>query len=197
MPLDQPGRVVCFTEREQRLTQLLDRFEVAHPEQVLLQCADEPFGAAVAFRRADERGRAFDAEERDFLLEVVRHVLRTVIAPHREARAMSSAKPPKHRRAPWNGYSTLEVRADVHDGYNKLVDEKCRNMVWAHPGVTSWYKNRHNRVTVTSPWRLLDYWKLTQHFVPEEYRAGRPGHTPIIPGQEAAAVSSVDRLTVG
>ena len=90
-----------------------------------------------------------------------------------------------------NGYSTLEVSADVHDGYNKLVDEKCRNMVWAHPGV------RHNRVTVTSPWRLLDYWKLTQHFVPEEYRAGRPGHTPIIPGQEAAAVSSVDRLTVG
>jgi 4-hydroxyacetophenone monooxygenase len=96
-----------------------------------------------------------------------------------------------------NGYSTLEVRTDVHDGYNKLVDEKCQNMVWAHPGVTSWYKNRHNRVTVTSPWRLLDYWKLTRHFVPEEYRAGRPGHTPIIPGQEARVVSSVDRLTVG
>jgi len=50
-----------------------------------------------------------------------------------------------------HGYSTLEVRTDVHDGYNNLVDEKCRNMVWAHPGVTSWYKNRHNRVTVTSP----------------------------------------------
>jgi 4-hydroxyacetophenone monooxygenase len=96
-----------------------------------------------------------------------------------------------------NGYTTLEVRTDVHDGYNKLVDEKCRNMVWAHPGVTSWYKNRHNRVTVTSPWRLLDYWKLTQHFVPEEFRAGRPGHTPIIPGQEARVVSSVDGLTVG
>jgi 4-hydroxyacetophenone monooxygenase len=96
-----------------------------------------------------------------------------------------------------NGYATLEVRADVHDGYNKLVDEKCRNMVWAHPGVTSWYKNRHNRVTVTSPWRLLDYWKLTRHFVPEEYRAGRPGHAPVIPGQEARVVSSVDGLTVG
>jgi hypothetical protein len=39
-----------------------------------------------------------------------------------------------------NGYSTLEVRREVHDAYNKLVDEKCRNMVWAHPGVTSWYK---------------------------------------------------------
>jgi 4-hydroxyacetophenone monooxygenase len=38
---------------------------------------------------------------------------------------------------------------------------------------------------------------VTQHFVPEEYRAGRAGHAPIIPGQEAAAISSVDRLTVG
>jgi 4-hydroxyacetophenone monooxygenase len=69
-------------------------------------------------------------------------------------------------------------------------------MVWAHPGMTSWYKNRHNRVTVTSPWRLLDYWKLTQHFVPEDFRAGRPGHAPLIPGQEAEAVASVDQLTV-
>jgi 4-hydroxyacetophenone monooxygenase len=96
-----------------------------------------------------------------------------------------------------NGYSILEVRQDVHDGYNHLVDEKCRNMVWAHPGVTSWYKNRHNRVTVTSPWRLLDYWKLTRHFVPEEYRAARPGHAPMIPGQEASFVSTMDQLTVG
>ena len=95
------------------------------------------------------------------------------------------------------GYASLEVRPEVHDGYNKLVDEKCRNMVWAHPGVTSWYKNRHNRVTVTSPWRLLDYWRLTQHFVPEEYRAARPGRGAVIPGQEAATVPSMERLTVG
>jgi 4-hydroxyacetophenone monooxygenase len=96
-----------------------------------------------------------------------------------------------------HGYATLEVRADVHDAYNKLLDEKCRNMVWSHPGVTSWYKNRHNRVTVTSPWRLLDYWRLTQHFVPEDYRAARLGHAPVIPGQEASVVTSADELTVG
>lgn len=29
-----------------------------------------------------------------------------------------------------HGLSTLEVRTDVHDGYNKLIDEKCGNMVW-------------------------------------------------------------------
>jgi 4-hydroxyacetophenone monooxygenase len=70
-----------------------------------------------------------------------------------------------------NGHATLEVRTAVHDEYNTVLDEACRGMVWAHPGVTSWYKNRHNRVTVTSPWTLLDYWKLTRHFVPSEYRS--------------------------
>jgi len=71
-----------------------------------------------------------------------------------------------------NRHATLEVRANVHDAYNKRLDEVCSTMVWAHPGVTSWYKNKHNRVTVTSPWTLLDYWKLTRHFVPAEYLAG-------------------------
>ena len=62
--------------------------------------------------------------------------------------------------------------------------------------MTSWCKDKNNRVTVTSPWRLLDYWKLTQHSVPEDFRAGRPGHAPLVPGQEAEAVASVDRLSV-
>lgn len=68
-----------------------------------------------------------------------------------------------------NGHTTLEVRPEVHDQYNVRLDEACRNMVWVHPGVTSWYKNRHNRVTVTSPWTLLEYWKLTRHFLLEQY----------------------------
>jgi 4-hydroxyacetophenone monooxygenase len=66
-------------------------------------------------------------------------------------------------------YATIEIQRDVHDCYNNQVDAQCRNMVWSHPGVNSWYKNKHNRVTVTSPWRLVDYWKLTQTFDPAEY----------------------------
>src|SRR4051794_36693719 len=69
--LDQPGRVVGLAEREQRLAQLLDGLEGSHPEQVLLQRADEPLGAAIAFRGADEGRRAVDAEEGQFLLEMV------------------------------------------------------------------------------------------------------------------------------
>ena len=81
--------------------------------------------------------------------------------------------------------------------YNHLLDETCRTMVWTHRGVTSWYKNRRNRVTVTSPWRLLDSWRLTRHFVPEEYRVGRPGHATQIAGQEAELVTELGQLTVG
>lgn len=62
------------------------------------------------------------------------------------------------------GLSTLEVRQDVHDAYNERLDAKARSMVWTHPGVTSWYKNSRNRLTVTSPWRLLDYWQMTREF---------------------------------
>lgn len=67
------------------------------------------------------------------------------------------------------GLDTIEVRPEVHDDYNRRVDEAHRGMVWAHPGVTSWYKNKDNRVTVTSPWTLLDYWKMTRHYRPDEY----------------------------
>ena len=70
-----------------------------------------------------------------------------------------------------NAETELEVRGDAHDAYNELVDETHRGMVWAHPGVMSWYKNKQNRVTVTSPWRLLDYWALTKDFDPSKYQA--------------------------
>jgi 4-hydroxyacetophenone monooxygenase len=71
------------------------------------------------------------------------------------------------------GVSTLEVRNAVHDRYNERLDEKAAVMVWTHPGVKSWYKNDRNRLTVTSPWRLLDYWAMTREFDAGEFRAAR------------------------
>lgn len=68
-----------------------------------------------------------------------------------------------------NNISEIEVRGDVHDRYNTEVDAACRAMVWSHPRVTSWYKNKDNRVTVTSPWKLKDYWSLTHEFSPADY----------------------------
>ena len=71
------------------------------------------------------------------------------------------------------GVDSLEVRQDVHDEYNRRLEAKARDMVWTHPGVTSWYKNSRNRLTVTSPWRLLDYWEMTRVFDAGEFRLAR------------------------
>lgn len=76
------------------------------------------------------------------------------------------------------GLKSVEVRQDTYERYNTLVDERHSKMVWAHPGVHSWYKNKKNRVTMTSPWRLVDFWQLTRDFDSSEYvcvgETGRP-----------------------
>src|SRR3954452_22510088 len=85
VPLGQPGRVVGLAEGEQRPAQLLDGGEAPHPEQVLLERADEPLGAAVPFGGPNERRRAVDAREAQLPLEVAGHVLAAVVVAEREA----------------------------------------------------------------------------------------------------------------
>ena len=53
--LDQPLLVVAVLEREQREAQLLDRLKRLHPEQLLLERADEALGTAVALGCGHER----------------------------------------------------------------------------------------------------------------------------------------------
>lgn len=60
------------------------------------------------------------------------------------------------------GAGSLEVLQSAHDAFNERVDAQHAKMVWAHPGVGSWYKNAKGRVFATSPWRLLDYWNFTR-----------------------------------
>src|SRR3954468_12391369 len=84
VPFDEPGRVVDLPKDEQRLTELLDGVEGAHPEQVLLQGPDEALGAAVALGSPHKGRRALDAQEGKLPLEGVGHVLRSVIVPHGE-----------------------------------------------------------------------------------------------------------------
>ena len=85
MPLDDPALVVGVLEREQRLAQLLEGVEAANPQEVLLQHADEPLGAAVTLGLTDEGRRACEAEEADLTLKVVAHVLGAVIVAQSEA----------------------------------------------------------------------------------------------------------------
>jgi 4-hydroxyacetophenone monooxygenase len=42
-------------------------------------------------------------------------------------------------------------------------------MVWTHPGVGSWYKNKAGRVVTNSPFRLVDYRRMTETLDPADY----------------------------
>ena len=57
----------------------------------------------------------------------------------------------------------------MHDQFNDKVDAIHRDMVWSHPAVSSWFKNKNGRVFATSPWRMLDYWEMTRNFQPDDY----------------------------
>lgn len=65
--------------------------------------------------------------------------------------------------------SSVEVRSDVHDEYNNRVDAEHDELVWAHPGLHSWYRNAQGRVFSPMPWRFVDYWKMTHDFTQSEY----------------------------
>jgi 4-hydroxyacetophenone monooxygenase len=67
------------------------------------------------------------------------------------------------------GSRAIEVREAPYLAYNERVDAAHRRMVWAHPGVGNWYKNKRGRVVMNSPWRLVDYRNMTAEFDPKEY----------------------------
>lgn len=56
----------------------------------------------------------------------------------------------------------LEVRRDVHDQFIDRVDAEHAELVWTHPGMNNWYRNRAGRVFGPMPFRLVDYWSLTR-----------------------------------
>ncbi len=71
-----------------------------------------------------------------------------------------------------SGQRAIECRAEVYENYNRKVDDMHARMVWTHPGMTNWYRNRHGRVFAITPWRLVEYWKMTSRFDAAEYELG-------------------------
>jgi 4-hydroxyacetophenone monooxygenase len=65
--------------------------------------------------------------------------------------------------------NAVEVRRDVSDRYNQTVDDLHAGLIWSHPGVDNWYKNGQGRVFALSPWRLVEYWRMTQQCDPADY----------------------------
>ena len=59
------------------------------------------------------------------------------------------------------GVAAVEVKPVVHDEYQRRVDEEHAQLIWTHPGMSTWYRNAKGRVISVSPWRLVDYWAMT------------------------------------
>lgn len=67
------------------------------------------------------------------------------------------------------GAGSIEVRQDVHDEYNDSVDAAHARMIWSHRGMDTWYRNANGRIVTNSPWRVVDYWKMTREVNPDDF----------------------------
>jgi 4-hydroxyacetophenone monooxygenase len=63
----------------------------------------------------------------------------------------------------------LSVRQEVHDEYNRKIDEGNRNMAWGVSGVNTWYKNASGRITQNWPYTLREFWQQTRAPDPGDY----------------------------
>ena len=59
------------------------------------------------------------------------------------------------------GIASIDVRQTVHDDYVRKVDAEHNQMIWTHPGMTTYYRNKSGRVFSAMPWRFVDYWAMT------------------------------------
>ena len=85
--------------------------------------------------------------------------------------------------------TSLEVRREPFDAYQAEFDAEHEQLVWTHPGVNNWYRNKSGRVVTNNPWRLSRYRNMTAVFDPEEYEIRtekvdaheprRPAHAPL------------------
>lgn len=75
------------------------------------------------------------------------------------------------------GLGAVEIRQDVHDAFNADVDARHDQMVWSHPGMTTYYRNDRGRIVINSPYRNVDFYEMTKtadlaEFVTEPMAAG-------------------------
>lgn len=59
------------------------------------------------------------------------------------------------------GVAAIDVKKQAHDDYVARVDAEHEQLIWTHPGMTTYYRNKHGRVFSAMPWRFVDYWDMT------------------------------------
>ena len=67
------------------------------------------------------------------------------------------------------GAGAIDVRQDVFDEYNELVDRTSAMTVWSHPGTTTYFRNERGRVLFVSPFRNVEYWTRAGESTIDDY----------------------------
>lgn len=63
----------------------------------------------------------------------------------------------------------IECKRSAYDAYNEEVDAAHEQMVWTHPGMDTYYRNSKGRVVVNTPFRVVDFWRMTRQAEPQDY----------------------------
>jgi 4-hydroxyacetophenone monooxygenase len=82
------------------------------------------------------------------------------------------------------GAAAIEVRKDVFDEYNDLVDRTAELTVWTHLGTNTYFRNSRGRLVFVSPFRNVEYWTRASQSSIEDYEvleAGPFAHAGVEP----------------
>ena len=60
------------------------------------------------------------------------------------------------------GIASVDCRQDVHDEYNERIADKLKHTIWAHPGMSTYYRNSKGNIVVPMPWTNYDYWQMVR-----------------------------------
>jgi 4-hydroxyacetophenone monooxygenase len=71
------------------------------------------------------------------------------------------------------GARAFEVTPGANKAWNEAVQDELQNMIWTHPKAKSYYRNAKGRVTVSCPYRLVDYWGMMQSPKAADFRLDR------------------------
>ena len=69
----------------------------------------------------------------------------------------------------------IDVRRQVFEEYNELVERTGQTTVWTHPGTNTFFRNARGRLVFVSPFRNVEYWTRAQRSGLEDYETLRPG----------------------
>jgi 4-hydroxyacetophenone monooxygenase len=76
------------------------------------------------------------------------------------------------------GAAAIDVRKDIFDEYNELLDHTSQQTVWTHPGTNTYFRNSRGRLVFVSPFRNVEYWTRARQSSIADYEvleAGKVG----------------------